>query len=349
MVDFLIYGATGYTGTLIAERALQRGLAPMIAARDGDRVRGLADRLSCQWRAFDLSDQQRIREALRGTRVVLNAAGPFSATAAPMVDACVAQGVHYVDITGEIDVFEAVAARDAEAELAGIVLLPGAGFDVVPSDCLAAHLKRRLPGAVRLRLAIAGLSRASRGTLKTAIEAVGRGTRVRRGGRIVELAQPLTAEMDFGKGMRRTITVSWGDVATAWYSTGVPDIEVHFEAPLPLRAAGRLSGSFRGAFGSQRVQTILKHLAERASAGPSEEERRTGRAVILGEAWDIEGRHVASRMETPEPYALTAKSAVEVVERLLANGSLKGFRTPSSAFGPDFALDLPGVSRSDGA
>lgn len=345
MADLLIYGATGYTGTLIAERAVERGLAPILAARNGDRLRRVADRLSSARRVFGLEEPRRIREGIEGVRVVLNAAGPFSATAAPMVDACIARGAHYVDITGEIDVLEALAARDAEAVRAGIVLLPGAGFDVVPTDCLAAHLKQCLPGAVRLRLAIAGLSRASRGTLKTLIEALGRGTRVRRGGRIVELAQPLTAEVDFGEGPRRTVAVSWGDVASAWHSTGVPDIEVHFEARMPMRVASRLPEPVRKVLASRGAQAILKGLAGRAPAGPSLEQREAGRALILGEAWDAEGRHVAARMETPEPYALTAVSAVEVVERLRANGTLAGFRTPSSAFGPDFPLDLPGVGR----
>jgi short subunit dehydrogenase-like uncharacterized protein len=347
MTDLLIYGATGYTGALIAKRAAGRGLAPVLAARGEARLRGLAERLGCPWRLFDLHDPHRIRDAVRGAAVVLNAAGPFSATARPMVDACVAVGATYVDITGEIDVLEALAARHEEAVRAGVVLLPGAGFDVVPSDCLAAHLVRRCPGAVRLRLAIAGLSRASRGTLKTGVEALGRGTRVRRGGRIVELARPPTARVDFGEGPRRTVAVSWGDVSTAWHSTGVPHIEVHFEAPLPVRLAAGLPGPVRRILAGRTAQTMLKRMAERAPAGPDAEFRTAGRAVILGEAWDAAGRRVAARVVTPEPYALTADSALEVALRLRADGAAAGFRTPSSAFGPDLALDLQGVRRDD--
>lgn len=347
MSGLLIYGATGYTGSLIAERAVERGLAPLLAGRNADRLRRLADRLSSPWRAFDLSDPVRVREGLRGARVVLNVAGPFSATARPMVDACLAEGVCYVDVTGEIDVFEALAARDAEAARAGVTILPGAGFDVVPSDCLAGHLKRRQPGAVRLRLTIAGLVGASRGTMKTAVEALGRGPRVRRGGRLVELARAPAAEVDFGDGPRRTVVVGWGDVSTAWRSTAIPDIEVRFKAALPLRLAAKLPGPVRRGLGSRPAQALLKRLVERAPSGPSQERREAGHAVILGEAWDAAGRRVASRMRTPEPYALTVASAVEIAKRVRDGEAPAGFQTPSMAFGPDFALVLPGLRRED--
>src|SRR6187402_1304471 len=102
-----------------------------------------------------------------------------------MVDACLAERVPYLDITGEIAVFEAAAARDAEAKAAGVVLLPGAGFDVVPSDCLAAHLKRRLPSATSLALAFQVLGGVSRGTATTAVENLARGGMVRRAGKLV--------------------------------------------------------------------------------------------------------------------------------------------------------------------
>jgi short subunit dehydrogenase-like uncharacterized protein len=98
---------------------------------------------------------------------VLCAAGPFSATSRPVADACLRNRVHYLDITGEIDVFEALAARDAEAKARGIMLLPGVGFDVAPSDCLAAHLKRRLPDANDLRPYLSLRANTSRGTAKT--------------------------------------------------------------------------------------------------------------------------------------------------------------------------------------
>src|SRR5690606_39207990 len=194
----LIYGANGYTGRLAAQHAVERGLRPVLAGRSTAEVRALADELGFEWRAFPLDNPAAVREALDGITAVLHAAGPFSATSKPMADACIATGTHYIDITGEIPVFEALVARDAEARDAGTVLLPGAGFDVAPSDCLAAHVKQRLPSATRLRLGIQPGRSVSRGTARTMIEGAARGTAVRRNGRIVELAEMPTASIDFG-------------------------------------------------------------------------------------------------------------------------------------------------------
>ena len=188
---FMLYGATGYTGRLIARAAKTAGMAPMLAGRNPDRLARVARELGLPSRTISLSDASALRQALSEVTVVLLAAGPFSRTSAPVLDACLATGTHYLDITGEIDVFEAAAARDAAARAAGVMVLPGVGFDVVPSDCLAAHLHERLPDATELSLAIDAMSTMSRGTQKTALEGVSGGVQqVRRGGRITTLAVP---------------------------------------------------------------------------------------------------------------------------------------------------------------
>ena len=235
----LIYGATGYTGKLIAKTAADQGARPILAGRDLRKVKSVAEPLGLAARAFDLRDQARIDAAIEDVSVVLCVAGPFSATSRPMADACLRNRVHYLDITGEIDVFEALAARDAETKARGIMLLPGVGFDVVPSDCLAAHLKRRLPDANDLKLYLSFGANMSRGTAKTMVEAIAAGTRLRRKGRIVTRDWAETGSCDFGEGEKSTIQVSWGDVATAFHSTGIPNIEVHFEASPAVMAFSR--------------------------------------------------------------------------------------------------------------
>lgn len=153
----LIYGANGYTGTLVAQRAVERGLRPVLAGRNADAVGAVARRLDLPHIAINLDDVAGLEAALHGRVAVIHCAGPFSKTSRPMANACLRTGVHYIDITGEIAVFEELHARDGEARAAGVMLLPGAGFDVVPSDCLAVHLKRRLPEATHLALAFRGL------------------------------------------------------------------------------------------------------------------------------------------------------------------------------------------------
>src|SRR5436309_7478060 len=227
----LIYGATGFTGRLMIAGALERGLRPVLAGRDEARLAALAGGLGLEYRTARLGDGPALDAALRDVRVVLHAAGPFSETSRPMVEACLRAGAHYLDITGEISVIEALAARHAEARRRGVMVMPSVGFDVVPSDCLAAHVAARLPGARHLALGITGLRIATRGSAKTLTEHAFHGVQVRRGGALVRVpAGALRRGFDFGDGLRPSLAVLWGDVATAWYTTGIPDVEVYFEA-----------------------------------------------------------------------------------------------------------------------
>ena len=349
MSTFLIYGANGYTGRLAAEHAVASGLSPVLAGRRRDEVQPLAERLGLDCRVFDLESPASVLAGIRGMSAILHAAGPFSATSRPMVDACLQAGIHYVDVTGEIAVFEAVADRDHEAKAAGVMLLPGAGFDVVPSDCLAAHVKRRLPGATRLRLAIGGLGGISRGTSMTMLERAGRGTVVRRGARLVELPGAPRTTIDFGAGPRPAIGMSWGDIATAWRSTGIPNIEVYFEASPKLTKAAAWSRVFRPLLARAFVRDFLKaRLYRRMPPGPSAERRARSRSVIVADAWDdAAGAHVKSRLVAAEAYTLTAWTAIEIVRRAASGGVVAGYQTPSTAFGADFILTFTGSRRED--
>jgi saccharopine dehydrogenase (NAD+, L-lysine-forming) len=98
----LIYGATGYTGKLIAKVAAGLGARPILAGRDLEKVEAIAKPLQLAFRAFDLGDPIRIDAGIKDVSVVLCIAGPFSATSKPMADACLRNHVHYLDITGKI-------------------------------------------------------------------------------------------------------------------------------------------------------------------------------------------------------------------------------------------------------
>lgn len=346
--NFLLYGSNGYTGNLVAREAVARGLAPVLAGRDAVRVGRQARELGLEHRAFDLGDAAAVGEGLRGVAAVLHCAGPFSRTSRPMADACLRTRTHYLDITGEIAVFESLAARDAEARAAGVMLLPGVGFDVVPSDCLAAHLKRRLPEAVLLTLAIGGAGRISHGTATTMVENIGRGGAVRRDGRITPVpAAWKTRPVDFGRGPRDVTTIPWGDVSTAFHSTGIPNIEVYAALPAAARLAMKLSRPFAHVLTTAPVQKFLKARIKARPAGPSDEERRRGASHVWGEVEDAAGRRASARLRGPEAYTLTALTALRAVERVLAGDAPPGFQTPSRAYGPDFILEIAGVARED--
>jgi short subunit dehydrogenase-like uncharacterized protein len=304
-------------------------------------VRAVAQRLEFPWRAFPLD-----KPDLAGASLVLHCAGPFSRTSRPMVDACLAAGAHYLDVTGEIDVFEAIFARDAEARARGLALLPGTGFDVVPSDCLAAMLKERLPGATSLELAFAPLGRSSPGTLKTMIENAPRGGLVRRGGKIVRVPTAhLVREIPFADKPRMAMSIPWGDVATAWRSTGIPDITVYLAAkPAAIRAA-RLSRIAAPLLGLEAVQRFLKARVERTVRGPGAEERARGSVQLWGRVSHGK-KSVEMRMKVPEGYSFTAEAALACVQRVLDAGLGPGAWTPSLAFGADFVRSLTGVQIS---
>lgn len=344
----MIYGANGYTGELIAREAARRGLRPVLAGRSAAAIVPLAEDLGLEHRVVALEDARALDDALGAVTAVLHCAGPFARTSRPMVDACLRRRAHYLDITGEVEVFEACAARTAEARGAGVTLLPGTGFDVVPSDCLAAHLRSRLPAATHLALGFQVGASVSRGTATTAAENIHRGGLVRRDGVLTRVPPGYkTRVIDFGRGPRTAVTIPWGDVATAFHSTGIPNVEVYMAAPAETRAMmvfARVAGPL---LGTAPLQRLLKAAIRRAPRGPSAEQRATAHSYLWGEATDAT-RTVVSRLRAPESYALTVQTALAAMTKTLAGAVRPGFQTPSLAFGPGFILEIEGVTRSDG-
>lgn len=333
----MIYGATGYTGRLVAALAVAHGHRPVLAGRSPG-VAALAATHGLPSRVFDLHDPAKVAEALAGCRVVAHCAGPFSATSRPMIDACLAAGVHYLDITGEIDVLEAALRRHEEALAAGVVVCPGAGFDVIPTDCLAATLAEALPGATRLALGFDTASGMSAGTARTTLAALPNGGRVRRGGRLETIPLgSLTRSIDFGRGPRHAVAIPWGDVATAFATTGIPSIEVYVPMPraaaLLLRACHPLRRVLGGGW--------LERLAGRI-AGPDAEARAGAPTWVWGEASDAAGRIAVARVRTANVYDVTAHGVLMTVGHLLTLEGPGGFFTPSRLMGPRCVERLPG-------
>jgi short subunit dehydrogenase-like uncharacterized protein len=337
-MSWLIYGANGYTGELCARKAKERGETPILAGRSAEKVAPLARELGFEHRAFDLG-----KPDLAGVSLVLHCAGPFSSTSRPMVDACLAAKAHYLDVTGEAEVFEAVLNRDAEAKERGIALLPGVGFDVVPSDCLAALLKEKLPAATELELAFAPLGRSSPGTLKTSIESLPKGGLVRRGGKLQRVPGAWKVkEIRFADQSRTCMSVPWGDVATAWRSTKIPDITVYMAAKPSMISAAKLTRFTGPLLGLGVVQRYMKKKVERVR-GPDDATRARSSAQFWGRVQG-EGRSISMTLTVPDGYSLTADSAVECAIRAHAGKVTPGASTPSLAFGSGFAATLQGVS-----
>jgi short subunit dehydrogenase-like uncharacterized protein len=340
---WMIYGANGYTGELIAREAVARGMRPILAGRSKAKIERLARELKLEYRVFDLDSATDIAAQLKGIQVVLLTAGPFSATSQPMVQACIRAGAHYLDITGEIDVFEQVARRDREARQAGVVLCPGVGFDVIPTDCVAAALKQALPDAVELRLGFDTTVSLSPGTMKTTLESTPQGGRVRRNGQLMRV--PLAHEVrriDFGRGQRLAVAVPWGDVSTAFHTTGIPDITVF----VPTSRLGLFGMKLGNVFGPLLklavVQRLLGALVSKAVKGPDEAARAQMPAYVWGEAVNARGERRTARVKTVNGYSLTIPGALAVTEHLLHHDAPAGFITPSRLMGAGLVSQLPG-------
>jgi short subunit dehydrogenase-like uncharacterized protein len=341
MRQWMIYGANGYTGELIAREAVRRGHRPILAGRNGAKIEALAGELGCEARVFDLQSGG-VAAALHDVALVLHCAGPFVLTSAPMVDACLEARAHYLDITGEISVFEAILPRHTEAFARGVTLLPGVGFDVVPTDCLAAMLAERLPGATELSLAFYSKgSELSRGTTKTMIESIGDGVAIRRDGVIVRVPFAYDVRtIPFSCGERTAMTIPWGDVATAFTTTGIPNIRVYLASSPKAIARARRLRYVLPLLSPKPVRRLLQTLAA-PRGGPDERKRATGRVYLWGEV--SKGNESRSMtMTTPEGYAFTVVSAVNAAERVLA-GVRPGAFTPAALFGAELVTTVPGV------
>ncbi|MGD9721784.1 MAG: trans-acting enoyl reductase family protein [Pirellulales bacterium] len=340
----MIYGANGYTGRLIARHALARGLKPTLAGRNRDVVERLAAELGCPAAVFDLRQVSQVAEQLAGHKAVLHCAGPFSQTARPMMDACISAGVDYLDITGEIDVIEMAAGLSQRAKDARVALIPAVGFDVVPSDCLAAMLADRLPGARLLQLAFSALGGMSPGTTKTMLESLPFGGRARIDGviRTVPTAWK-TMEIPFRDKPMAGVTIPWGDVASAYYSTGIPNIEVFTTFP-PKQIAGMRRFRFLlPILGLWPLTALARRWVDRNVKGPSDDERLASHSSLWGRVSDDRGNSVAATLETLSGYHLTELTAVAALERVLAGQVPRGFSTAAQAFGKEFILSFPGT------
>ncbi len=344
--NFLIYGANGYTGELIVRFAVERGLKPILAGRNAAKIEKLARPYDLEFRVFALDETEKLESALRETAFVLHCAGPFSITSPKMVEACLRTGRHYLDITGEIAVFEQMAGFDQKAKDAKVMIMSGVGFDVVPSDCLAKHLKNRLPSATNLTLAFYGLGRISHGTQATMTMNIGKGGAIRQNGEITSVpAGYKTREIDFGEVKKIGVTIPWGDVSTAFYSTGIPNIEVFAVVPAAQIKLLKLSRYLGWLLATKPLQNYL--LSKIPPGGPSDKERKQGKTLLWGQASDNDGNRVEARQQGVEGYTLTALAALKIAEKILDENFCPGFQTPAKCYGADLILEIEGSARQD--
>lgn len=342
----LIYGAYGYTGKLVVNEAMRKGLKPTVSGRDFKQLEQLAEETGLEFLTLPLDKEEVLCSALEHFDVVIHCAGPFSETAEPMVQACIASKCHYLDITGEYEVFEMILKHDKGAKEAGVMLLPGAGFDVVPSDCLAAYLKSQLPSATQLTLAFAGLGAGiSRGTMKTMVQNAHAGQKFRDGGLLKERkAGSSVRTIDYGEFQQLSVGISWGDISTAYFSTGIPNIEVLTgTTPKQIKQMKRMY-KFGWLVKTGIAQSYLQGKIDKNVSGPGYEKRAESPMFLWGQVQDGQ-QTVEARLTTPNGYTLTALTSIHIAHKIMDGDFKTGYQTPSTAYGEDLILEIEGCSR----
>lgn len=344
-MSFLIYGANGYTGKLIAELAVKKGLKPVLAGRTEKNIKPLAEALGLDYLVFGLDAVPAIAGYLEKFPLVLNCAGPFSRTAKPMVEACLLSNTHYLDITGEIEVFELVKSYNQAAAEKNIILMPGVGFDVVPTDCVSKYLHAQLPDATHLELAFTSLGGSiSHGTMSTMVEGLGKSGAAREKGRIV--AKPIGAEgrvIDFGKVKHFAMTIPWGDISTAYHTTGIPNIKVFTGVPKSSHTFMKMQALFNPLLRNNFIKKQIQQYVDRKIVGPTAEQLEKGRSYIWGKVSNAKGETKEARLECAEGYKLTAEMSLIITEKVLANSFTGGYHTPAELFGHGLILEMEGA------
>jgi short subunit dehydrogenase-like uncharacterized protein len=344
----MIYGSTGFTGRLIAQRAVEAGFAPVLAGRNQDRVRRQADFLGTPWRTVSLDSIEALTDALSDIGAVVHAAGPFVVTAPPMLEACLRARTHYLDVSGELPVFQETIGRDSEALRAGVMLMPGAAWSVVATDCLAAHVARRLPAAKYLRLGMTQSRLYSRGTARSAFGLMSAEVIIRRNGRLTSVPiGRLERTFDFGEGERTSMALSWPDALSAYHTTGIPNIEAYMEVGAAARVLAPLTARIGEAFQLPVLRPLLRLSAALLPEGPAEAARKLAQPVIVAEVEDAWRRVIRARLTTVDGYDFTALAAVAIAKRVLAGEFEPGFQTPGRVYGADFVLGIDGATRID--
>jgi short subunit dehydrogenase-like uncharacterized protein len=320
---WMLYGAAGHTGTLIAQHARQRGHTPVLAGRNAPTIAALAERLDLSHRAFSLDDPSALRAALADIELVLNAAGPFVHTAAPLAEACLNAGVHYLDISNELQVFRALYGLHQRAEAADVAIIPGVGFGVIATNCLARSVSDAVGGPTRVEVATRMASaQPGPGAAATMRENLPYGGWVRQGGRL----QPLQlgsgiATIMFPDGRHKAIPVPTGDLEAAFHATGAQDV-IAYSVTVDPDTATPLPPQDPGG----RRQTLRSYGWARA----------TGADGATAEAW----------LQTGDSYLFTAAACTRAVEEALA-GTARGALSPAVAFGADFPFTIEGTTRTD--
>lgn len=343
--SWMLYGATGYTGTLIAEEAVRRGHSPILAGRNAEKLRTLAERLKLEWVAFSPEDTDALFKATESVDLLLHAAGCFTQTCESMMDACLAGKAHYLDISNEIFVLQAAQARHRMAKENGSSIIPGVGFGSVASNCLVRHVCEQIAEPVSLEIIMSPyIAQSSAGAAKSTLETIAHGGYARKNSALVSTSFGSGAKrIRIGNGEHNVLPVPSGDLEAAYMATGIANITVYMTSPLnPIIARLVLPLIQKLLSWDKLRQRIARWIDERPTSSVAKPVNENRRSWLWAQALDHHGKVAEAWLETGEGYDFTASASIHAMERVLNQG-LSGAMTSATAFGADFVLQVAGV------
>ncbi len=341
--QILLYGANGYTGKLIARLAASYNLQPILAGRTEANIKPIADELQLPYRIIDLDNKTQLENALSEVKLVLHAAGPYVYTAKQMIEASLQTGTHYIDINGDIVVFEMLKTYGAVAKEKNIMIMPGVGFDVVPTDCIALKLKKQMPDATNLKLAFASVGGGlSHGTAITMAGKIGEGGAVRENGKIIR--KPLGQKgmwVNFGEKKLFVMTIPWGDISTAYTTTAIPNIETYTGLAPKVYRMLKFQWAFNWLLRTEFIRNIIRKKIKAKPAGPSDEQRKNSSSLVWGEVRNASGKTITAAISCLDGYSLTAHSSLIITQKILSGNFKPGYQTPGGCYGEYLVMEIP--------
>ncbi len=330
-----VYGATGYTGKLVAAELQRRGLPTVLAGRSADKLRAVAAAVGLPADAVRVAgtdDPAALRAAFAGCAVVISCAGPFTPCGEPVVEAAIAAGAHYIDTTGEQPFIRMVLDRHGPAaERAGVGLVPGMGFDYLPGDLLCALAAEGLGhlSEITIAYALAGFG-ATRGTTKSAFLMMGD----------APLRQPLGYRFSFPAplGLRLMANYPSGELVTVprhvdvdrvtaiiTSSTFAPHPRLDFAVPVITPAIALLLRT--------PIRGVLDRAVDRLPEGPPEEDRRAAAYTLVAVARTADGTQRRLVLRGTDVYGITAVTTVHGASLMAGPGYARsGGLAPAQAY-----------------
>ena len=317
----LIYGAAGYTGKIIAARAKELGLDFEIAGREQDKIQDLSSELEVAYHVFTVEDENGWKTALADKKVLINAAGPFKFTAVQAMTACLRSGVHYLDISAELDTYQLAESMDMKAKEANIQLIAGAGL-FVSYDALAVYVAGKVTNPQKLSVGFRHFGGFSRGSVISSKNIADLGILIRKDNEIIVNPHAGPKVFRFVDRKEECLPTPLGGIVLSYRSTKIPNIEEFFSLKLPAAGLPDLN-------------------PETLPDGPTAEERGAGRNGLAAEVVGENGELFRAAVDAPSGYTLTPLSVVAVANRILNNDFKIGYQSPGSAYGISILSDIP--------